>query len=105
MAVDTKAIQPPIHPYLLPAVLIKEPIGPLREFLPKANSLIINGTDQINRNITHGIKKEPPPFWATILENLHILPVPIEIPRADNIKPHLEVKKSCFSNNSIFSLR
>lgn len=102
---DTKATHPPIHPNLLQAVFIKDPIGPLREFFPNANSVIINGTDQIKRKITQGIKKEPPPFWATILENLHILPVPIEIPSADNIKPHLEVKKSCFSNNSIFSLR
>ena len=62
MAVDTKTIHAPIYPNLLPAVFDKAPTGPIRVDFPIANSAMIRGTDHINKNIIHGIRKEPPPF-------------------------------------------
>jgi len=41
---------------------------------------MINGTDQINKKITQGIRNEPPPFCATILEKRQMFPVPTAIP-------------------------
>ncbi len=45
-------------------------------FRPSTISTKINGTDQRIRNIAQPIRKEPPPFWATILGKRQILPVP-----------------------------
>jgi hypothetical protein len=71
MAVETKTMNAPIQPNFLPAVFAIAPTGPILVDLPIANSAMINGTDHISRKITHGIRKEPPPFWATILEKRH----------------------------------
>lgn len=95
MAVDTKTIHAPIHPKRLPAVFEIAPTGPIRVDFPIANSAIINGTDQIRRNITHGIRKEPPPFCATILEKRQILPVPTAIPIVAIINAQRDEKNSC----------
>ena len=95
MAVETKTMNAPIQPNFLPAVFAIAPTGPILVDLPIANSAMINGTDQISRKITHGIRKEPPPFWATILEKRHIFPVPTAIPTVAIISAHLEEKNSC----------
>jgi hypothetical protein len=59
---------------------------------------MINGTDQIKRNITQGIRKEPPPFCATTLENLQILPVPTAIPIVAMINAQRDEKNSCLDS-------
>jgi hypothetical protein len=58
---------------------------------------MISGTDQISKKMTHGIKNDPPPFWATILENRQILPVPTAMPMTDRIIPHRDVNNSFVS--------
>jgi len=83
---------------LFPPTLARAPTGPIREDLPIANSAIIKGTDQINKNITHGMRNEPPPFCATILENRQMLPVPTAIPIVAMIKVQREEKNSCFAS-------
>jgi len=95
MAVETKTIQAPIQPNLLPAVFVIAPTGPILADLPIANSAMINGTDQIKRKITQGIRKEPPPFCATILEKRQIFPVPTAIPIVAIINDQREEKNSC----------
>jgi len=63
---------------------------------------MINGTDQIKRNITQGIRKEPPPFCATTLENLQMLPVPTAIPSVAIMSAQREEKNSsCFKLNPL----
>ena len=94
MAVDTKTMKAPIHANCFPAVFEIAPTGPKRVDLPIANSAIINGTDQIKRKITQGIKNEPPPFCATILENRQIFPVPTAMPIVAIINAQREEKNS-----------
>jgi hypothetical protein len=96
MAVETNTIHAPIQPNFLPATFVNAPTGPILDDLPIANSAMINGTDQINRNITQGMRKDPPPFWATIRENLQMLPVPTAIPIVAIIRAQRDEKNSCF---------
>jgi len=56
---------------------------------------MIRGTDQIRRKITHGMRNDPPPFCATILENRQIFPVPIAIPIVAMIRAQRDEKNSC----------
>ena len=61
---------------------------------PRANSAMISGTDQRNRNISHGIRNEPPPFAPTILGNLQMFPVPIAAPMVAKMSPSLPLNWS-----------
>jgi len=56
---------------------------------------MINGTDQIKRNITQGIRNEPPPFCATTLEKRQMFPVPTAIPIVAMINAQRDEKNSC----------
>jgi hypothetical protein len=94
MAVDTNATKAPIHPYLLPAKNRNAKNGDFLAVLPKANSEIMSGNDHKNKKVNHGIKKEPPPFVATIRGKRQILPVPTAIPSVEIINAHLEEKNS-----------
>jgi hypothetical protein len=58
------------------------------------NSMMIRGIDQVKRKIIQGIIKVPPPFWAIILGNLQMLPVPMAIPKTDRSKVRREENKS-----------
>jgi len=57
---------------------------------------MIKGMLHRNRNAIQAMRKAPapssPPFWATILGNRQIFPVPIAIPRALRINPNLDEK-------------
>ncbi len=65
---------------------------------------MINGTDQIRRNIVQGIRKDPPPFCATILEKRQIFPVPTAMPIVAIIRAHREEKNSsCFIESIIIN--
>ena len=55
---------------------------------------MIRGTDHRNRNISHGIRKDPPPFAPTILGNLQMFPVPIAAPIVANMSPSLPLNWS-----------
>lgn len=96
MAVDIHAVHNPIHAKRLPAKIRKVPIVPVRLRLPRANSAMTNGMDQTNKNISHGIKKVPPPFAPTIRGNLQMFPVPIAAPIEANIKPKRPLNWSDF---------
>jgi hypothetical protein len=54
----------------------------------------MSGNDHKNKKVNHGIKKEPPPFVATIRGKRQILPVPTAIPSVEIINAHLEEKNS-----------
>jgi hypothetical protein len=56
---------------------------------------MINGTDHIKRNITHGMRNDPPPFWATIREKRQMFPVPTAIPIEAITSAQREEKNSC----------
>ena len=47
-----------------------------------------------NRNISHGIRNEPPPFAPTILGNLQMFPVPIAAPMVAKMSPSLPLNWS-----------
>ena len=78
----------------LPAVFAIAPTGPILANFPIANSAIMRGTDQISRKITQGIRNEPPPFWATILEKRQMFPVPTAIPIVAIISAQRDEKNS-----------
>ena len=65
-----------------------------------ANSAISNGSDQLKRKMSQGIKKAAPPFCATMRGNRHMFPVPTAIPRQTTIKPHREEEGFLFGHES-----
>ena len=91
MARGTNATNEPIQANRSPMPFMKTPMTPERCFLPDAYSAIIRGILQRKRKITHAIRNAPAPvspvFWAAILGNLQMLPVPTAIPRALIISP------------------
>jgi hypothetical protein len=56
---------------------------------------MMRGTDQMRRKITQGIRNEPPPFCATILEKRQIFPVPTAIPIVAIMRAQRDEKNSC----------
>jgi hypothetical protein len=95
IAILQKPTKAPIQRYCLPISLPNAPTVPERVLLPIPNSMMIKGIDQVKRKIIQGIINDPPPFWAIILGNRQMLPVPIAIPRTDNMRARRDVKKSC----------
>src|SRR3990172_2288864 len=97
MAVETNPTNAPIHANRSPASDAIPPTVPRRLDFPIANSVMMRGMDQIKRNMTHGMRKDPPPFCAAIRENLQMFPVPTAIPMTERIIPQREVKNSFVS--------
>ena len=79
-----------IQAYRRPNRWAKAPMTPLRAARPIPNSAINKGRDQVKRKMNHGMRKAAPPFWAMILGNRHIFPVPMAIPRPAANKPNRE---------------
>ena len=83
-----------LEAHLGPSNCMKDFIGPLRVLRPIPNSSMMIGMDHTKRKTIQATRNSPPPFFAAILGNLQMLPVPTAMPIMASIMPVLVLKRS-----------
>ena len=78
----------------LSTALAKAPMGPERVALPKDISPITPVSPMMTTNRKYGRRNVPPPYFETLVGNIHILPMPTAEPMQARMKPHLDFQES-----------